>query len=123
MCADSAEEARALARCRDLWRLRFESGVFAPMPSLEEAAAYEFSEQEAMRIEQRAGQALQGTPNEVYDQLINLAKKYEVSEMVVLSVMPSYHQRMRCYELLARAFELKPESGELREMPQAKPST
>ena len=123
ICADTAEEARALARCRDLWRLRFESGNFAPMPSLEEAAAYEFSKEEALRIEQRARQTLQGTPNEVYDQLVQLAKTYEVDEMVVLSVTPSYHQRMRCYELLAQAFDLRPESEDPTNMSTSLPST
>ncbi len=116
ICADSTEEARALARCRDLWRLRFESGTFTAMPSLEESPAYEFSEEEALRIQQWAQQTLQGTSNEVYDQLIRLAMKHEVSEVVVLSVTPSYHQRMRCYELLAHAFDLRVETGILAQV-------
>ena len=110
ICADTREEADALARCRDLWRLRFESGVFLPMPSIEEAAAYTFSDSERRRIEARRSQTLQGTPAQVKAQLTQLAEHFQVDELVLLSVTPSYHQRMRCYELLADAFDLQPNS-------------
>ena len=107
ICAETGEEARALARCRDLWRVRFEAGEFRPMPSIEEAAAYEFSEAELAGIDRTSAHRVQGTPNEVYDQLTSLAKRFAVEEIVVLSVTPTYRQRMRCYGLLADAFDLK----------------
>lgn len=110
ICADTEEEGMALARSRDLWRLRFEAGEFKPMPSIEEALAYEFSEAELSRIARRSRYAVQGTPNAVYDQLLELSNKSEVDELVVLSVTPSYVQRTRCYELLAAVFGLKPGS-------------
>ena len=103
---ETREEARALARSRDLWRVRFEAGEFKPMPSIEEAAAYEFSEAELASIDRTSAHRVQGTPNEVYDQLMRLAKRFAVEEIVVLSVTPTYLQRMRCYELLADAFDL-----------------
>ena len=106
ICAETREEARALARSRDLWRVRFEAGEFKPMPSIEEAAAYEFSEAELASIDRTSAHRVQGTPNEVYDQLMSLAKRFAVEEIVVLSVTPTYLQRMRCYELLADAFDL-----------------
>ena len=107
ICAESDEEVAALSRCRDLWRLRFESGVFLPMPSIQEAAAYKFSDAELSQVKARSSQALQGTSGEVKAQLTDLAGRYQVEELVLLSVTPSYHQRMRCYELLADVFGLQ----------------
>ena len=107
ICADTEREVSALARCRDLWRLRFESGVFQPMPSIEEAGAYTFGEAEIRRIRTRRAHTPQGTPEIVRTQLMHLAEQFGVDELVLLSMTPSYHQRMRCYELLAEAFKLR----------------
>ncbi|MEM1435478.1 MAG: LLM class flavin-dependent oxidoreductase [Pseudomonadota bacterium] len=108
LCAPTAEEAAALARCRDLWRVRVERGEFLPFPSLEEAQAYRFSPAEQQRLEQRAQHQLVGTAEQVRDDLRQLARETQAQELMIISITPDYGTRERSYALLADAFDLPP---------------
>jgi luciferase family oxidoreductase group 1 len=52
-----------------------------------------------------------GTPEECREQLELLAQRYQVSELTLLCLGPSVGARMRQYELLAEAFELRANSA------------
>jgi alkanesulfonate monooxygenase SsuD/methylene tetrahydromethanopterin reductase-like flavin-dependent oxidoreductase (luciferase family) len=49
-----------------------------------------------------------GTPDKVKAELTALAAAYELPEVVAVSIMHSYEDRIRSYELLAEAFALNP---------------
>jgi luciferase family oxidoreductase group 1 len=106
LCAPTTDEAAALARCRDLWRVRVERGEFKPFPTLDEAQAYQFSPMEQARIEQRATHQLVGTPEQVHDQLQSLCARTQAQELMIISITPDYDSRERSYRLLAEAFGL-----------------
>lgn len=106
LCADTAEEAEGLARCRDLWRLLRDKGEIDRFPTVEEALDYPFTEAELARIRERREHQFLGTPSEVKAQLEALAERCGVEELVVLSITPDVESRLRCYELLAEAFGL-----------------
>ncbi|MEJ2132767.1 MAG: LLM class flavin-dependent oxidoreductase [Gammaproteobacteria bacterium] len=106
LCADSAEEAEGLARCRDLWRLRRDRGEAERFPTVEEALEYPFSDAEMARIRERREHQIVGTPPDVKMQAEALAERCGVDELVVLSITPDAQSRLRCYELLAGAFAL-----------------
>jgi hypothetical protein len=60
--AGTEEEAEPLASSRDLWRPRLDRGGLGPVPSVEEAVAYSYTEPERARIAfHRRRQAI-GTP-------------------------------------------------------------
>ncbi|MBV9690771.1 MAG: hypothetical protein JO202_13810 [Ktedonobacteraceae bacterium] len=42
---------------------------------------------------------------------MGMAKLYGVEELVILTTCPDFKARLRSYELLAEAFELKPVSS------------
>lgn len=49
-----------------------------------------------------------GTPESCRDQLHALMDRYETDEIIFLDLCPELEQRIRCYQLLAEALELKP---------------
>ena len=48
-----------------------------------------------------------GAHDEVRDQLIDMASVLHLDEVMVVTIVHSHHARMRSYELLAKAFDLK----------------
>ncbi len=106
LCAESETAAQRLAASRDLWRLRLDQGILGPIPPVEEALAYAYSEAELARIAYNRRRQVVGTPAQVRERLIALAASYEVDELVVVSICFDFAARMRSYELLAEAFEL-----------------
>ncbi len=103
LCADSDEEAEALARCRDLWRLRVERGEFKPFPSIAEAQDYSYSAEELARIHARRENQILGTKAAVAEQLLALAERLGAAELAVVCITHQFEHRARCYELLAEA--------------------
>jgi luciferase family oxidoreductase group 1 len=107
LCAETEEEARMLASSRDLWRLRRERGIFGPIPSVEEALAYSYSERELAWLAYHRRRQIVGTPEQVREELVALAAEYGVEEVVALSICHDFAKRVRSYELLAEAFGLE----------------
>jgi luciferase family oxidoreductase group 1 len=106
LCADTEEEAERLAASRDLWRLRLDYGQITPIPSVEEALAYPYSETERARIAHNRRRQIVGTPARARDRLLELGARYGVDEFVVVSICHDFNARKRSYALLAEAFAL-----------------
>ena len=47
-----------------------------------------------------------GTPEQVHEQLLNMAGEYGVGELVIVTITHDPKARLRSYELLAQAFSL-----------------
>jgi alkanesulfonate monooxygenase SsuD/methylene tetrahydromethanopterin reductase-like flavin-dependent oxidoreductase (luciferase family) len=95
---------------REMWRLGRDRGVFASLPSPEEAAAHSYSEAEMLRIQRLRSRALFGTASAVGDKLRALAAEHGVEEIAILTTLHNPEARRRSYTLLAREFGLKGES-------------
>jgi len=106
LCAETAEAAQRLAASRDLWRLRLDRGILGPIPPVEEALAYVYSENELARIAYNRRRQVVGSPEQVKERLIALAESYGVTEVVVVSICYEFAARLRSYELLAEVFSL-----------------
>jgi luciferase family oxidoreductase group 1 len=114
LCAEDAEEAEDLARCRDLWRRRLASGGEpGPWPTVEEARAALGDELAAQGEGTR--HAIAGTPAVVRDRIGTLAEETGVEHCTVVTITPTFAQRLRSYELLAQAFGLGPASSDVVE--------
>jgi luciferase family oxidoreductase group 1 len=107
LCADTDEEARRLARCRELALLRLYTGRYGPFPSIEEAESFPYTPRDLMIIEQTRGRTVAGTPDVVRAELEAMARAYRVDELVVVTITHDFKARVRSYELLAEAFGLK----------------
>ncbi|MCW2522974.1 MAG: class flavin-dependent oxidoreductase [Frankiales bacterium] len=100
-CADTEERALALARPGWLSFMRLRMGQPIPMPTVAEAAEYEFSPAELGFIaERRRGQAL-GTPDTVRGELRELIDRTGTDELMITSQIYDLPDRLRSYQLVA----------------------
>ena len=106
ICGETMAEAERLFSSRALARIWRDRGVFAALPSPEEAAAYSYSNAEKLRMERLREESIWGTPDIVAGRLQALADELQVEEMVVLSTAHDPAARRRSYSLLARELEM-----------------
>ncbi len=111
ICAATEDEANRLALSRDLSRLRLEQGRLGPVPSVEEAEAYAYTEGERARIAANRRRLVIGTPEQAKARLLEYGALYGVDEFVVVTICHDFAARLRSYELLAEAFALQPRSA------------
>lgn len=108
ICADTEAEALDLRWSRDLWMLRLHTGRTGPVPSVEEAKNYPYTEREWAIIEHNRPRTIAGDPEQVRAKLATLEAAYGVDEFVVVTICDRFDARLRSYELLAEAFGLAP---------------
>jgi luciferase family oxidoreductase group 1 len=113
ICADTEAEASRLARSRDLFVLWIRTGRSGPYPSVEEAEAYPYTDHELAIIRHNRERAIVGAPEQVRDHLLRLRARCGVDEFVILTITHEFKARVRSYELLAKAFDLKPRTSTL----------
>ena len=105
--APTEEEADRLAAPRNLWVVNLLQGKGGPFPSVEEALAYDYTPQERLMLEQVKKRGLIGTPEQVRGRLLAMGEEYGVDDFVILTITHDHADRVRSYELLADAFNLK----------------
>jgi len=106
ICADTEEEAERLARSRDLWFIRLLRGNPGPFPSVEEATEYPYSPGELAAIEENRGRRVVGTPEQVRQKLLTLVERFQLDELMIVTITHDPAARQHSYELLAEAWEL-----------------
>ena len=106
ICAETEDEAEKWMTCRDLSSVLQRTGRGGPVPTYDEAAAYEYSPQEEALRQYNRQRFIWGTPKKVRASLEELGRQFAVDEFVVLSIFPEFEARCRSYELLADAFDL-----------------
>ena len=103
ICAPSAEEAEYLAATVDLMWLRMRKGEFSPLPSPEEALAYDYSEIEREAIRENRQRHVVGDPEAVREQLEALIDDTGADELMLVSNIHDASKRLRSFELVAEA--------------------
>ncbi len=106
LVADTQDEAERLFSSRALARLWRDRGIFAALPSPEEAAAYQYSDAEQAKLEKLRQRSFYGTPDKVGAGLRALASDVGVDEIAVLTTTHDPEARQRSYTLLAAEFGL-----------------
>ena len=106
LAADTEAEAERLFASRALWRLGRDRGVYAALPSPEEALAHDYTEADRARIARLRARAMAGTADQVGAQLRALAATHGVDEIAVLTTLHDPGQRRQSYTLLAQEFGL-----------------
>jgi luciferase family oxidoreductase group 1 len=106
LAAETEAEAARLFSSREVWRLGRDRGVYAPLPSPEEAAAYAYSDPELQRIQRMRSRAIYGMASVVADKLRALAAEHGVDEIAILTTLHDPAARRHSYALLAHEFGL-----------------
>jgi luciferase family oxidoreductase group 1 len=101
LCADTDEEARRLALSGALNIVQRSTGRMGPLPSIEEAAAYPFSETEQALADNALSTHVIGDPDLVHAGLSALVGRVDADEVMISTRTHSYEARKRSYELVA----------------------
>jgi luciferase family oxidoreductase group 1 len=104
ICAETVEEAEFLARSLDLMWVRFRRSEFAPIPSPEEAATYDYNSVEQSLVQENRARLFVGTPGTVAEELAALVESTQADEVMVTTLTHGHEARLRSYELLAEAW-------------------
>ncbi|MEO7717367.1 MAG: LLM class flavin-dependent oxidoreductase [Capsulimonas sp.] len=104
ICAPTDEEANEIAAPIDLALLRLVQGRFAPLATVEEALAIDYSAQERDAIRYNRQRLFTGSPETLRAKLSAFAEETGVPEIMITTMTHSHEHRRRSYELLAEAF-------------------
>jgi luciferase family oxidoreductase group 1 len=107
LAADTEAEARRLLATRELWRVGFERGIRNALVDPDEAASYPYNDAERSVVEALRRRAFVGTAEQVAARLDDLARRFELDELVIVTWTFDAAARHRSYELLANTYQLK----------------
>ena len=106
VAAETDEEAEKLASSFDLNRLRRDRGQYLPLPSVEEALAYPYSDAERALIARNRSRLFVGNPATVRQKLEPLIAESRPDELMVITAIYDHEARRKSYSLLVEAFGL-----------------
>jgi luciferase family oxidoreductase group 1 len=109
--ADTDAEAERLATSMDLNRLRRDRGQYLPLPSVEEALAYPYTDAERASIARNRSRLFVGAPATVMQKLQPMIAESEADELMVITAVYDHDARRKSYALLADAFGLPSRAG------------
>ncbi|MDO7906458.1 LLM class flavin-dependent oxidoreductase [Paenibacillus sp. JX-17] len=107
ICAETEEEANRLASSMDLSLVLLEKGMrTAGTPSVDQALNYPYTPYDLHRIRENRKRMVVGSPEQVKEQIEQLAAEYNCGEVMIASIIHDYEAKRRSIELIARAFGL-----------------
>ncbi len=90
----------------DLNRLRRDRGQYLPLPSVEEALAYPYTESERASIARNRARLFVGSPATVLQKLQPMIAASQADELMIITAVYDHDARKKSYSLLADAFGL-----------------
>ena len=106
LVAPTDAEADALAGTLDLWAVRRAQGLFAPLPSLEDAKNHPWTRQEREFVMDYHTKIFVGSPATVRARLDTLVAATGAGELMVTTMAHDHALRKRSYTLLGEAYGL-----------------
>ncbi len=106
ICAETSERANFIASSRNISRINSLRGIREPMISPEEASAITLGPLEIQHLEQVNKRAIQGSPDTVREQILEAADIYGTNDVSIVTNCHYFEDRVKSFELLARAFDL-----------------
>jgi alkanesulfonate monooxygenase SsuD/methylene tetrahydromethanopterin reductase-like flavin-dependent oxidoreductase (luciferase family) len=82
------------------------SGQPIPFPTPEEARDYPYNEREKAILESISRRSIVGTPQQVRENLTEIAERHQAEELVIVTITYDFASRLRSYELIAKEFGL-----------------
>jgi luciferase family oxidoreductase group 1 len=106
VAAETDAEAERLATSMDLNRLVRDRGQYIPLPSIEEAQAYPYTDADRATIARNRSRLFVGSPATVIQKLEPMIAACQADELMVVSAIYDHEARKKSYSLLAEAFGL-----------------
>lgn len=107
LCGETEEQALAMRKMMDYILIEFEKGKFGPFPDAATVSKYKFTAGELERIRYNSGRIVSGTKEDVKEQLTKLANEFDVDEIIVSTMADSNEDRIKSFELISEAFNLR----------------
>jgi luciferase family oxidoreductase group 1 len=111
LCGETEEKAIAMRKMMDYILVEFERGKFGPFPDNATVAKYQFNAGELERIRYNSGRIISGTAGQVKEQLTDLAKRFDVDEIIISTMAATSAERFKSFELIAKEFGLTKSEG------------
>jgi luciferase family oxidoreductase group 1 len=106
VAGETDAEAEKLASSMDLNRLRRDRGQYLPLPSVEEALAYPYSDVERASIARNRSRLFVGSPSTIMSKLQPMLTASKPDELMIITAVYDHDARKKSYSLLADAFGL-----------------
>ena len=106
IAAETDAEAERLASSMDLNRLRRDRGQYSPLPSVEEALAYPYTDADRASIARNRSRLFVGSPATVLQKLQPMIAASQADELMIITAVYDHDARKKSYSLLADAFGL-----------------
>ena len=106
LAADTEDEARHHALSRERWRVDRGRGVLRPLQSPEAVSEKGFTDAEMLTVAPMRERGFVGSGPQVAEKLRQLARDFQLDELVINCWTHNPAVRRRSYELLAREFGL-----------------
>jgi luciferase family oxidoreductase group 1 len=104
IAAETDAEAERLASSMDLNRLRRDRGEYLPLPGVEEALAYPYTDAERASIARNRSRLFVGSPATVTAKLQPMITASQADELMIITAVYDHDARKKSYSLLADAF-------------------
>src|ERR1700710_2914037 len=111
VAAETDAEAEKLASSMDLNRLRRDRGQFLPLPSVEEALAYPYTDSERASIMRNRSRLFVGSPTTILSKLQPMLDAAKPDELMIITAVYDHDARKKSYSLLADAFGLRKQAA------------
>jgi luciferase family oxidoreductase group 1 len=106
LCADTDEEAVRISASARMMLLLLFRGRQTAVPPVEKALAYLAHEEVPIEALPAQRRIITGNPAHVREKIEGVAAEYGASEVFVVNIVHDPAARLRCYELIAEAFQL-----------------
>lgn len=106
LCAETDDEALRISSSARMMLLHLFRGRLIAVPSVEKAMAFLAKEGVPVHSVPEGRRIITGSPSRVRESIENVATEYGADEVFVVNIVHDPAVRIRCYELIAQAFEL-----------------
>jgi luciferase family oxidoreductase group 1 len=107
LCADTEDEALRISASARMMLLNLFRGRLIAVPSVEKALAFLANEGVPIHSVPEGRRIITGEPRHVREAIERVAAEYSADEVFVVNIVHDPAARLRCYELIAQAFELR----------------
>jgi luciferase family oxidoreductase group 1 len=107
VCAPTGEEAERLASSRALWWILLQRGQPGPIPPVEEALSFPYTDAELELRERLMRRAFVGSPGSLCERIESFTGEHRLDELILLTITHDPAARRRSYELVAEAWRAR----------------
>jgi len=106
LCAPTMDDANRIGSSRNVSRVRSVQGIREGLLPIDEALNYQFRPDELAYVNQLKQNYIDGDPDYVRGEIIQLAERYQTNDIGIVTICYSFEDRVNSYELVAQAFGL-----------------